>query len=260
MWKIFFTAAVFTAGKIAVIAENKIVNKTCSVVRRFDETLVPVINTITSYSIYAVCTVIVLDIFGVNTASIIALLGAAGIAVALALKDTLANIASGIMLLILRPFRKNDFIEFASMAGTVKEIGLFTTVMETPDGVYISAPNTSIWGVPIRNYTRNGKRRIDIVIGISYSDSIETAFNVMQKIIDNEKRFLPDPPPQIMVSSIADSSINIQLRAWTTVDDFWNVRWEQNKNVKERLEEAGLTIPFPQQDVHLITEKAAKQI
>ncbi len=251
MLKLLYTIAVIVAGRITAKITRKIIEKACSTIKSFDETLVPVINATVSYSIYTVCAVIILDIFGVNTASIIALLGAAGIAVGLALKDTLSNIASGIMLLLLRPFRKNDFIEFGSIAGTVNEIGLFSTILETPDGIYISAPNSSLWGVPLKNYTRNGKRRIDILVGISYSDSIDKAFDVMREVVTTEKRFLPDPPPQIMVHSIADSSVNIQLRAWTSIDDFWNVKWEQNKIVKEKIEQAGLTIPFPQQDINI---------
>ena len=250
-WKIVLLLAVIVAGKITAGIIKKVILKACTSAIHMDETLSPVISTIAVYSIYAVCVVIILDIFGVNTASIIALLGAAGIAVGLSLKDTLSNIASGIMLLILRPFRNSDFIEFGSIAGTVREINLFSTILETPDGIYISAPNSSIWGEPLKNYVRNGKRRMDIIASISYSDSIEKAFEVMHEIIREESRFLPEPEPQVMVHSMADSSVNIQLRAWTLVDDFWNVRWYQNRNVKEKLEKGGLTIPFPQRDIHI---------
>ncbi len=251
IYKLVLTIITLFAGNTFVRIIKKIIKGTYSSVKTFDKTLAPVISTLAAYSIYAICAVIILDLFGVNTASIITILGAAGIAVGLALKDTLANIASGIMLLILRPFNKGDYIEFGSTSGTVIEIGLFSTILETPDGLFISAPNTSLWGVPLKNYTKNGRRRLDIVIGISYSDSIETAYNVMKEISESEKRFLPDPAPQIMVHSLSDSAVNIQLRAWTTADNFWNVKWEQNRNVKEKIEAAGLTIPFPQQDVHI---------
>jgi small conductance mechanosensitive channel len=246
-YKLILTVVTLAAGNITVKLVKKILKKP----KKPDETLIPVVSTIISYSIYALCIVIILDLFGVNTASIITLLGAAGLAIGFALKDTLANIASGIMLLILRPFNKDDYIEFGSTAGTVIEIGLFTTILKTPDGLFISAPNTSLWGVPLLNYTKNGTRRLAIVVRISYSDSIEIAYNVMREIIKNEKRFLLDPEPQIMVHSLSDSSVNVQLRAWTTADDFWDVTWEQNRNVKEKIEAAGLTIPFPQQDIHI---------
>jgi small conductance mechanosensitive channel len=193
----------------------------------------------------------ILDLFGINTTSLIAVLGAAGVAVGLALKDTLSNIASGIILLLLGSYRKGDFIEFGSQMGTVKDISLFTTTLETPDGIFISAPNSSIWGVPLKNYTRNGKRRMDLVVSISYSDSIDTAFAVMRQIAVEEKRFLATPAPQVMVQTLADSTVNILLRAWANSDVYWSIYWDQMKNVKEKIEAAGLHIPFPQRDVHV---------
>ena len=221
---------------------------------RFDATLVPILRTGASLAVYTIGFVIILDFFGVNTTSIIALLGAAGLAIALALKDTLSNIAAGMMLLILRPFRSGHFIESGSIVGTVKEIGLFTTIIITPDGLYISAPNSSLWGAPIKNFTTNGTRRMDLLVGISYSDSIDKGFEALQTVINNEPRFLSDPQPGIMVHAMADSSVNLQLRAWARVEDFWEVYWDANKMIKEQIEAAGLTIPFPQQDVHLIKE------
>ncbi len=221
---------------------------------RLDATLIPIFCTLSSYLVYAVGLIIVLDIFGVNTTSIIALLGAAGLAVGLALKDTLGNIAAGTMLLILRPFRMGDFIEFGSVMGTVKEVGLFTTILETFDGIYVSSPNGVIWGNTIKNFTRNGKRRMDVVVGISYGDSIETGLAVLRNICATESRFLADPAPQVMVLAMADSSVNLQLRGWANNDDYWQTFWAMNKRVKEEVEAAGLTIPFPQRDVHLIGE------
>lgn len=216
-----------------------------------DETIVPILQTSSMIAIYLVASLIILDIFGINTASIITLLGAAGLAIGLALKDTLSNIAAGIVLIVLRPFKVGHFIEFGSTNGTVKEIGLLTTILETPDSLYISAPNSSLWGVPIKNFTRNGTRRLEIVVGISYSDSIDTGFEVFKDIIQYEKRFLVNPAPQMMVQAMADNSVNLQLRAWLLVEDYWTVTWELNKMVKEKFEAAGLVIPFPQRDVHI---------
>ncbi|MDA3972343.1 MAG: mechanosensitive ion channel [Desulfobulbaceae bacterium] len=221
---------------------------------RLDATLIPIFCTLSTYLVYAVGLIIVLDIFGVNTTSIIALLGAAGLAVAFALKDTLGNIAAGTMLLILRPFRMGDFIEFGSVMGTVKEINLFTTILETFDGIYVSSPNGVIWANTIKNFTRNGKRRMDVVVSISYGDSIDTGLEVLRNICATEPRFLPEPPPQVMVVAMADSSVNLQLRGWASLDDYWHTFWALNKRVKEEVEAAGLTIPFPQRDVHLIGE------
>lgn len=220
-------------------------------IKNFDDLLVPVLSNIGTFLVYAVGVVVILDIFGVNTNSLIALLGAAGIAVGLALKDTLQNFAAGIMLLILRPFKTGDFIECGSLMGTVKEVNVFTSVLETPDGLYIFAPNGSLWGSPVKNYSRNEKRRLDLIIGISYGDSIERGISVLQEIIANEPRLLADPPPQVMVQSLADSSVNLQLRAWANITDYWNLYWELNRTMKEKIEEAGLTIPFPQRDVYI---------
>lgn len=231
------------------------INRTNDRFERFDATLVPILCTVASVVVYSIGFVIILDFFGVNTSSILALLGAAGLAIALALKDTLSNIAAGMMLLILRPFGAGHFIECGSVLGTVKEIGLFTTILETPDGLYISAPNSSLWGAPIKNYSKNGKRRMDLIVGISYSDSIDKGFEALQSVFQNEPRFLADPAPKMMVQAMADSSVNLQLRAWASVDDYWDIYWAANKKIKEQIEAAGLTIPFPQRDIHLFNEK-----
>ncbi|MDR2495384.1 MAG: mechanosensitive ion channel, partial [Spirochaetaceae bacterium] len=188
-----------------------------------------------------------------NTAALVALLGTAGVAVGLALKDTLGNIASGIMLVILKSYRKGDFIEFGAFTGTVKAFDLFTTTLETPDGVCIAAPNSAIWAGPVKNYSRSSKRRMDLVVGISYGDSIDAAYRVMEYIVRNESRFLTDPAPQIMAQSLGESSVNIMLRVWAPADCYWDIYWKQIRAIKEAVEAAGLTIPFPQRDVRLIT-------
>jgi len=257
-YKVLLALAVFIGSLLVAKFVRRSVRRANDRFERFDATLVPVCQSLLSYLVYAVGTVIVLDIFGVNTNSLIALLGAAGLAIGLALKDTLQNIAAGIMLLFLRPFRVGEFIECGSMAGTVKEINLFTTILETLDGLYISAPNGGIWGNAIKNYTCNGKRRLDIVVGIAYGDSIDAGFSVLRRLIGEESRFMQDPPPQVMVQSMGDSSVNLMLRGWTSVDDYWDVFWDLNKRVKEGIEAEGLSIPFPQQDVHIVsTSKAA---
>jgi small conductance mechanosensitive channel len=197
-----------------------------------------------------VALVFILESLGVKATGLVALIGAAGLAIGLALKDTIGHIAAGIMILLLRPFKSGHYIECSSISGTVKEIGLFSTTLETSDGLYVMAPNSSLWGSPIKNITRNGKRRMDLIIGISYQDSIDTGFEVLRDLISKEKRFLSDPAPQVMVLSMGDSSVNLQLRAWTSIDNYWKTYWENNKMLKEAIEAAGLTIPFPQVDVH----------
>jgi small conductance mechanosensitive channel len=254
-YNILLAVGIFLASILVARGVKRFIRRADDHLEKLDATLVPVLSTSAAYMIYIVGFVIILDIFGVNTASIITLLGAAGLAIGFALKDTLSNIAAGIMLLILRPFKVGDFIEFGSTMGTIKEINLFTTILETFDGLYISAPNGQIWSSTIKNYNRNDKRRLDVGVGISYGDSIDTGLKVLQRIIATEPRFLQEPaPPQTMVISLADSSVNLQLRGWTSTDDYWQALFDLNKRVKEEVELAGLNIPFPQMDVHLIKD------
>ncbi|WP_100636080.1 mechanosensitive ion channel family protein [Marinomonas sp. ef1] len=259
-YKIVLAIVIFIASSYIAKAVRRAILNTNSKLNKLDATLIPIFSTVVSYAVYVIGGVFILDIFGVNTASLIALVGAAGLAIGLALKDTLSNIAAGIMLLILRPFRAGDFIEFGSTQGTVKEINLFTCVFETVDGLYIACPNSVLWGGHIKNFTRNGKRRMDIVVGISYSDSIDVGLSVLRQVAVGEPRLLVDPVPQAMVVSMMDSSVNIQLRAWAKTDDYWPTYWDLNKQVKESIEAAGLTIPFPQRTLHVVSEPSAQAL
>jgi small conductance mechanosensitive channel len=219
---------------------------------KIDATLMPMLMSIATYATYTVGAIIILDIWGVNTTSIIALLGAAGLAIGFALKDTLSNIAAGLMLLMLRPFKAGDFIEYESVMGTVIEVNLFTTIIHTYDGLYISSPNGLLWGNSITNYSRNGKRMMNIAVGIAYHDSIDKGLAVLHEIATNETRFLDDPAPQVMVTALGDSAVTIQLRGWALTSEYWQTYWDLNKQVKESIEAAGLTIPFPQRMLHMI--------
>ncbi|MDR0456667.1 MAG: mechanosensitive ion channel [Treponema sp.] len=246
------------AAVILVIGINlskgvrKLLKKADSKRLQGDGTAIPLLQTVVHHGIIIICVIMILNIFGVSTASLIAVLGAAGVAVGLALKDTLGNIASGIVLLFLSSFRKGEYIEFDSYNGTVKEINLFTTILETPDGIYISAPNSSIWGSPLKNYSRNGRRRMELSIGIAYSDSVDAAFQVMQNIIAAEARFLKDPAPQVILQAIEASSVKITIRAWAANQDYWDIYWETTKIIKTKIEAAGLHVPLPQSDVRLV--------
>jgi small conductance mechanosensitive channel len=224
---------------------RKLLQTTAAAKIQGDGTAATLLQAVIRYGIFVICVIMILNVFGVNTSSLLAVLGAAGIAVGLALKDTLGNIAAGITLLVLGTFRKGEFIEFGPFMGTVKEMNLFTTILETIDGIYISAPNSSIWGAPLRNYTRNGKRRMELSIGIAYSDSVDTAFQVMQNVIAAEPRFLEDPAPQVILQSIEASSVKITIRAWAPVQIYWDIYWDLSKILKGKIEEAGLNVPLP---------------
>ena len=220
---------------------------------RVDETLKPVIASIVRYAILVFVLVAVLAQFGVQTTSIIALLGAAGLAIGLALQGTMQNIAAGIMLLFLRPFRIGEYIDAEGLAGTVEEIRLFTTILRTFDGVYLEAPNGQIWSRAIRNYSRAGTRRLDVVVGIGYGDDIDKAQDVLLALAKGDERIHAEPAPQVLVQGLGESSVDLDLRCWTSIDDYWPLLFDLTKRAKIDIEGAGLSIPYPQRDLHIIS-------
>lgn len=221
-------------------------------VPNMDTTLQPFLANIVKWIVLAFVIVAVLNQFGVETTSIIAVLGAAGLAIGLALQGTLSNVASGVMLLLLRPFKMGDFVTAGPVSGTVMEIGLFTTQFKTGDGIYVVAPNSQVWGSTITNFSRNDTRRIDILMGVSYGDDIDLAQKTLMAIMENEPRVKKDPEPMTMVMSLGDSSVNINMRCWVATADYWGALFDMQKKAKIDIEAAGCSIPFPQRDVHLI--------
>lgn len=220
--------------------------------KRLDRTIQPLIANGVKYTILAFVLVAVLARFGVETTSLIAALGALGLAVGLALQGTLSNVASGVMLLILRPFHVGEYIDVDGTAGTVEEIGLFTSRLCTFDGVYLSVPNSQLWGRPIRNFSRNPTRRFDVPIGVGYGDDVGVALDALMAVLKSDSRILAEPAPQVMVLSLGDSAVELNMRGWVNRDDYWGTLFDLNRRAKEAVEGAGCTIPFPQRDVHLI--------
>jgi small conductance mechanosensitive channel len=247
--------AILIAGTFVAGWARRSVLRVLNRAPRVDETLKPVLASIVRYAILVFVLIAVLAQFGVQTTSIIALLGAAGLAVGLALQGTLQNIAAGIMLLFLRPFRVGDYIDAGGTSGTVNEIGLFTTHMRTYQGIYLEVPNGQLWNSAILNYSRVEARRLDIVVGISYDDDIDKALAALLDLMTSDSRANAEPEPQVMVKELADSSVNINLRCWASPDDYWSLLFDLNKAVKQRLDSEGISIPFPQRDVHLYEEK-----
>lgn len=217
---------------------------------KIDETIVLFAGSLVRYLVIAFTLLAVLDQFGVETTSLVALLGAAGLAVGFALQGTLANIAAGVMLLFFRPFKVNQFVEVGGIAGTVKGIGLFTTHLDTGDNVHIIVPNGSIWGSAIKNYSHNRNRRIDLVIGIGYGDDIDKAIKVVNSVIKKDKRALDDPAPVVSVGELGASSVDLVVRAWCKNADYWVARWDLIKAIKEAFDKEGIEIPFPQRVIH----------
>lgn len=222
-----------------------------------DATLVPFLAKLVYYLFLTFVVLAVLRLFGVETTSFIAVLGAAGLAVGLAMQGTLSNFAAGVMLLVFRPFKVGDFIDAGGTAGTVIEIGVFATTLHSPDNVRIVVPNSAVGGQTIKNFSANDTRRVDMVVGIDYSDDIGKAIQVITSVMGNDSRVLPDPAPVVAVSEMADSSVNLVVRPWCKKEDYWGLRFDLTRAFKEQLEAAGCSIPFPQTDVHLHQAGAA---
>ncbi len=248
--KLISAIAIFFVGRVLARWARKIL-RTALQKAAVDETLVPFLSSVTYYGIIAVVVIAVLSAVGVQTASLVAVLGAAGLAVGLAMQGTLSHFASGVMLLMFRPFKTGDFVEAGGVAGSVEAIRVFTTTLKTPDNVDIVMPNASVWGQTIKNYSANATRRIDLVMGVSYDDDLQVASDVMRRILDDDDRVLADPAPVVAVSELADSSVNLVVRPWCNRDDYWNLRFDLTRRLKEQLETAGCSIPYPQHDVHV---------
>jgi small conductance mechanosensitive channel len=221
-----------------------------------DATLVPFIAKLVYYAVLAVVVIAALNRLGVATTSVVAIFGAAGLAVGLALQGTLSNFASGVMLLVFRPFDLGDFVDAGGITGSVVEIGMFATTLKTPDNIKIVIPNSQIYGATISNYNGYDTRRVDMVMGISYDDDIGKAIETIREIVTADERVLADPEPQIAVSNLGDSSVDIAVRPWCAATDYWALRFDLNRRLKEGLEGAGCSIPYPQRDVHLHQQSA----
>jgi small conductance mechanosensitive channel len=194
---------------------------------------------------------------GVPTTNFLAILGAAGLAIGLALKDSLSNFSSGVMLVFFRPFRSGDFVEAGGVSGTVDTIRIFNTIIKTPDNRVITVPNSLIYGGTITNYSAEATRRIDLVIGVSYDDDVARAREIIMGVLESEERILKDPAPVVMLLELADSSVNFAVRPWVNSADYWSVRAAVLEHSKKALEDAGLSIPYPQRDVHIVSGASA---
>lgn len=221
---------------------------------KVDDTLVPILAKITKISILIITLLAVLSQFGVETTSIVAVLGASALAVGLALQGTLSNVAAGVMLLILRPFKIGDAVDIGGTMGVVDEISLFTTEMHSFDNIGITMPNSRVWGNEIKNLNRFDTRRVDMEFGIDYSDDMDKAMKIIKEILDEDERILKNPEPLIAVSNLGDSSVDIRVRPWTESSNVWPLRYDLTKKVKERFDEEDISFPFPQRDVHMFNE------
>lgn len=222
--------------------------------RNIDRTLHGFVGALVGIGLKVILLVSVAGMIGVETTSFIALIGAAGLAVGLALQGSLANFAGGMLILIVRPIRAGEYIEAQGVGGTVDSIQIFNTILKTPDNKTIIIPNGSLSNGNIINYSRQPTRRVDLNIGIDYGDDVKQARSILLELANADERVFKDPAAVVWLVSLGDNSVNLSLRMWTKTDDYWGVFWELQELVKERFDEAGITIPFPQRTVHVVSE------
>jgi len=247
---------IFIVGRMVVSAVVGVVRKLMTRAE-VDDMLIGFICSIVRWVLLLFVIVAALDQLGVDTTSLIAILGAAGLAIGLSLQDSLKNFASGVLLIIFRPFTKGNFIAAAGEMGVVENIGIFTTTLATVDNKEVIIPNGAIYGGNITNFSARDTRRVDMVFGVSYDDDIRVVKAELEKIIAEDERVLPEPAPVIELGELGDSSVNFIVRPWVKSADYWQVLWDTQAKVKIRFDEAGISIPYPQVDVHFDNPAAA---
>jgi small conductance mechanosensitive channel len=248
--KIVGALAILLIGRIVVGILTNIAKK---LMRKsnLDETLTKFLSSIIKTALLAILFIVVLNQLGVQTTSFVAIIGAMGLAVGFALQGSLANFAAGVMLILFRPFKSGDFVEAGGTMGVVEEIGIFSTIMKTPDNKKIIIPNSNITGGNITNFSAKETRRVDLVFGIGYDDDLKKAKQLLEQILQADDRILKDPAPVVAVSELADSSVNFVVRPWVKSADYWDVYWDLTEKVKLTFDAEGISIPYPQQDVHM---------
>lgn len=218
---------------------------------KVDATLTSFVKHLCHIGLLVFVVIAALQKLGVPVTNFVVIIGAAGLAIGFALQGSLSNFAAGVMLVIFKPFKVGDFIEAAGKMGTIQEIQIFNTVLNSPDNVRIIIPNGQVTGSDIKNYTVNGTRRIDLVVGVSYEDNLKKTHQVIEEVIKGESRILPEPAYTIAVSELGDSSVNFVVRPWVNASDYWPVRFDLIEKIKVALDKNGITIPFPQRDIHI---------
>lgn len=243
-------AAVFFIGRWLARLVANLISKAMTK-SKLDATLTKFVKNLIYTALLIFVVIAALGQLGVKTGSFIAVVGAAGLAIGLALQGSLSNFAAGVLLVIFKPFKVGDFVEVGGATGVIKEIQIFTTVLNTPDNRRVIIPNAQVTGSNIINYSVNGTRRVDLVIGVSYEDDLKQARQVIESVLKTDDRILPEPVYTVAVSELGDSSVNFVVRPWCKVEDYWGVYFDMTEKIKVALEENGLSIPFPQRDVHL---------
>jgi small conductance mechanosensitive channel len=247
--------AIFYVGKFFIRLIVRAI-KTVMQKQEVEKTLETFICNLVRTTLMVVVIIAAIGAIGVETTSFIAVFGAAGLAVGLALQGSLSNFASGVLIVLFRPYRIGDFIEAAGIAGSVEQVQILTTVLKTGDNKQIIVPNSQIMDSIIINYSASPTRRVDMVVGVSYNDDLDKVRATLEDLIAAEDRILDEPAPTIAVSALADSSVNFVVRPWVNSADYWGVTFDLTEAVKKRFDKEGISFPFPQQDVHLYKQSS----
>jgi len=247
---LLFAIAIFVIGKWVA---RRVQHALESLLRKreVDTVLVDFLGTIAFTLIFIAAIIAAVDMLGIPATSFMAILGAAGLAIGLALKDSLSNFASGVMLVLFRPFTKGDFVDAGGILGTVEEIHLVSTILTTPDNKKIIVPNALMYTSAITNYTANDTRRVDMVIGVGYGDDLKVAAKVLNKICQEHPKVMAEPATKIFINNLGESSVDFVVRPWAKSEDYWDVLADILETSKVELEAAGCNIPYPQRDIHL---------
>ncbi len=232
--------------KLVVRGMTKVMDR-----QQVDQTLQKFVGNLVSMALMVVVIIAAIGALGIQTTSFIAIFGAAGLAVGLALQGSLSNFAAGVLIVLFRPYKVGDYVEAAGIAGSVEEVQILTTVLKTPDNKKIIVPNSQIMDSIITNYSANDTRRVDLTFGVSYSDDLDKVHATLRQLVDADERILKDPACQIAVQALADSSVNFIVRPWVASGDYWGVYFDLTEAVKKRFDDEGISFPFPQQDVHI---------
>jgi len=253
--KVVGAIVIFVVGRWLAKLISKLVGKGMTKAK-VDVMLANFVQNLCYISLLVFVVIAALSKIGIQTASFIAVVGAAGLAVGLALQGSLANFASGVLMLIFKPFKVGDFVEAAGAKGVVKEIQIFNTILASPDNIRVIIPNAQVTGSNILNYSANGTRRVDLVVGVSYEDDLKKAQAVIEQVLSCDDRILDDPAVTVAVSELGDSSVNFVVRPWVKSADYWDVYFDITEKVKLELDQNGISIPYPQRDVHMIPSGA----
>ncbi len=253
--KIILVVVVYVVGKWLAVKLSNLLHKAMNA-RGVDATVSDFTKNIAYYAMFAMVIIAALGQLGVQTASFVAIVGAAGLAIGFALQGSLANFASGVLLILFRPFKNGDFVEAGGAMGSVKEISIFSTILLTPDNKTIIISNSAVMGGNIVNFSSESERRVDFTVGVGYGASLDLVRKELQAIADADDRVLHDKGITIGVAELADSSVNFAFRVWAKTDDYWGIYFDINEKIKRRFDEVGIEIPYPQMDVHVSKDAA----